>query len=287
MSVAHRQHDLMDVESLGTLFVVGTPIGNLDDLSSRARRVLGAVDLIACEDTRRTGRLLSSIGVDRPLIPYHDHNETEQAEVLLKRLNSGESVALVSDAGIPTISDPGLTLVRAASAQGVTVTTVPGPNAALAALSISGLATDRFVFEGFLPRRASQRDARLESLAAETRTLIFYEAVHRVEATLAALEACFGADRSAAIARELTKLHEQVATGSLATLKIRLGTEIPLKGEFVLLVAGREADEAASDAEVERIFAILARELPAKTAVAMTAEITGRSRNDVYRLTRT
>lgn len=277
----------MNVESPGTLFVVGTPIGNLDDLSSRARRVLGAADLIACEDTRRTGRLLSSIGVDRPLMPYHDHNENEQTEVLLGRLKGGESVALVSDAGIPTISDPGLTLVRAASAQGVPVTTVPGPSAAMSALSISGLATDRFVFEGFLPRRAGQRDARLESLAAETRTLIFYEAVHRVAATLAALEERFGGDRSAVIARELTKLHEQIATGTLAALNSRLGSEIPLKGEFVLLVAGRETEDAAGDAEVERIFALLARELPAKAAVAATAEITGRSRNAVYRLTRT
>ena len=277
----------MNVESPGTLFVVGTPIGNLDDLSSRARKVLGTVDLIACEDTRRTGRLLSSIGVERPLTPYHDHNEKEQTERLLGRLTSGESVALVSDAGIPTISDPGLTLVRAASDQGVPVATVPGPNAALAALSISGLATDRFVFEGFLPRRAGQRDARLESLVAETRTMIFYEAVHRVEATIAALEACFGAERPAAVARELTKLHEQIATGTLATLRSRLGSEIPLKGEFVLLVAGRDESDAASDAEVERIFAILAREMSSKAAVSATAEITGRTRNAVYRLTRT
>ncbi len=277
----------MNAESPGTLFVVGTPIGNLDDLSSRARSVLGAVDLIACEDTRRTGRLLSSIGVDRALIPYHDHNEDEQTVVLVERLQGGESVALVSDAGIPTISDPGLKLVRAATARGVPVVTVPGPNAALAALSISGLATDRFVFEGFLPRRAGQRDTRLESLAAETRTMVFYEAVHRVSATLEALAEHFGADRPAAIARELTKLHEQVATGTLEALKTRLGDDIPLKGEFVLLVAGREGDDAASDAEVERIFSILARQLPAKTAVAATAEITGHSRNDVYRLTRT
>ncbi len=277
----------MNVESTGTLFVVGTPIGNLDDLSSRARSVLGAVDLIACEDTRRTGRLLSSIGVDRPLIPYHDHNEDEQTEVLLARLAGGESVALVSDAGLPTISDPGLKLVRAAPARGVPVATVPGPSAALAALSIAGLATDRFVFEGFLPRRAGPRDARLESLAVETRTMIFYEAVHRVAATLAVFAARFGADRPAAIARELTKLHEQLATGTLATLTDRLGSGIPLKGEFVILVAGRERDDAASDAEVERIFSILARELPAKTAVAATAEITGHSRNAVYRLTRT
>ena len=277
----------MDVESPGTLFVVGTPIGNLDDLSSRARSVLGAVDLIACEDTRRTGRLLSSIGVDRPLIPYHDHNEQEQAEALIGRLKSGESVALVSDAGIPTISDPGLTLVRATSVQGVPVTIIPGPNAAIAALSLSGLATDRFVFEGFLPRRGGQRDARLESLAMETRTMIFYEAVHRVATTLAALAEHFGAHRPAAIARELTKLHEQVATGTLAELRSQLGSEIPLKGEFVLLVAGRDGNDVAGDVEVERVYTILARELPAKTAVTVTAEITGQSRNAVYRLTRT
>ncbi len=266
--------------------MVGTPIGNLDDLSLRARSILGAVDLIAAEDTRRTRGLLSSIELNGPLIALHEHNEEQETPTLIARLKQGESLALVSDAGVPTISDPGLRLVRAALAENLPVVTVPGPNAAVAALSIAGLATDRFVFEGFLPRRGGQRREHLDLLSAETRTMVFYEAVHRVVETLEALMARFGPNRSAAIARELTKLHEQVATGTLAELASQLGDDIPLKGEFVLLVAGRPGADSATAAEVERVFAILTPDLSAKAAVAATAEITGLSRNEIYRLTR-
>jgi len=276
----------MNAVSSGTLYVVGTPIGNLDDLSARARDVLGAVDLIAAEDTRRTGRLLSSISVNGTLIAYHEHNERQQTPALIARLEKGDSLALVSDAGMPTISDPGLRLVRAALAEDLPVVTVPGPTAAVAALTIAGLATDRFVFEGFLPRRSGPRRQRLELLQNETRTMIFYEAVHRITETIEMLKELFGSDRQAAIARELTKLHEQIYAGTLAELSSELGEGIPLKGEFVLLVAGSAEILSVPAAEAVRIFTILSAEVSAKAAVALAAEITGLSRNDVYRLTR-
>ena len=276
----------MSAESSGTLYVVGTPIGNLDDLSSRARSVLGAVDLIAAEDTRRTRGLLWSINLNTTLIAYHEHNELQQTPALIARLQQGESLALVSDAGMPSISDPGLRLVRAALAEKLPVVSVPGPSAAVAALTISGLATDRFVFEGFLPRRSGPKRQRLDALLTESRTMVFYEAVHRIAATLEALEGLFGPDRPAVIARELTKLHEQLSTGSLAELRSQLGGEIPLKGEFVLLVAGGPDVASTTAAEARRIFAILSDELSAKAAVAVTAEISRLSRNEVYRLTR-
>jgi 16S rRNA (cytidine1402-2'-O)-methyltransferase len=276
----------MNEATSGTLYVVGTPIGNLDDLSPRARSVLGAVDLIAAEDTRRTRRLLSSIGVNCKLIGYHDHNEREQTPGLVNRLQRGESLALVSDAGMPSISDPGIRLVRAALAADLAVVTVPGASAAAAALTISGLATDRYVFEGFLPRRGAARKQRLEALRSESRTMIFYEAVHRVGEAIDALVEVFGANRQAALARELTKIHEQLQTGTLAELRACLDNTIPLKGEFVLLVAGCGELASASEAEAIRIFALLSKEVSAKSAVALSAEITGLSRNEVYRLTR-
>ncbi len=276
----------MSATSSGTLYVVGTPIGNLGDLSFRARSVLGAVDLIAAEDTRRTRGLLSSIALNATLIAYHEHNEQQQTPVLIARLQQGDSLALVSDAGMPSISDPGLRLVRAALAEKLPVVSVPGPSAAVAALTICGLATDRFVFEGFLPRRSGPKRERVDALLTESRTMIFYEAVHRVAATLETLAGLFGPDRPAAIARELTKLYERVYTGTLAELRSQLGKEIPLKGEFVLLVAGSSEVRSATAAEAQRVFAILSSELSAKVAVALTAEITGLGRNDVYRLTR-
>ena len=276
----------MNAVSSGTLYVVGTPIGNLDDLSLRARNVLGAVDLIVAEDTRRTRGLLSSIGLKRTLIAYHEHNERQRTPDLIARLAAGESLALVSDAGMPTISDPGVRLVRAALAESIPVVSVPGPSAETAALSISGLATDRFAFEGFLPRRSGARRERLGLLLAESRTMIFYESVHRLREAVVALAEAFGATRQAVIARELTKLHESVYRGTLAELASRLGEDIPLKGEFVVLVAGRTDIETASAAEVQRVFSILNNGTTAKEAVALTAKITGLSRNEVYQLTR-
>jgi len=268
----------------GTLYVVGTPIGNLDDLSPRARDVLGRVSAIAAEDTRRTSGLLSTIGLKKPLIAFHEHNEDRRADGLLERLAQGESLAIVSDAGMPLISDPGWRLVERALEAGIDVRAVPGPSAVTAALSVSGLPTDRYVFEGFLPRRAQARDARLEALAAEERTLVFFESVHRMPETIAALVRAFGADRRACVGRELTKVHEQVFRGSLETVAAALGTSIPLLGEFVLVIEGRAAGGDASALDVKRVFDVLRRELPPGRAAALTAELTGVSRNEVYKL---
>ncbi|WP_428100902.1 16S rRNA (cytidine(1402)-2'-O)-methyltransferase [Candidatus Rariloculus sp.] len=270
----------------GTLHIVGTPIGNLKDLSLRAREVLGAVDLIAAEDTRRTRGLLSSIGLKATLIAYHDHNEAERAPHLLDRLLDGESVALVSDAGTPLISDPGWRLVRTALARGIAVVSVPGPSAVSAALSVCGLPTDRFVFEGFLPRRKRQRAERLGALLSEGRTMVFFESVHRLTDTLRMLSEQFGGQREAAIARELTKAHECVYTGSLAELNSRLGVEIPLLGEFVVVVAGAHVIHSPEEAEALRVFSLLCAVLPPDKAVSLSARITGLPRNAVYRLTR-
>lgn len=276
----------MSTDTTGTLYVVGTPIGNLDDLSPRARRILDEVDLIAAEDTRRTRGLLSSIQVKSRLIAYHEHNEAQQAPGLVARLREGESIALVSDAGAPLLSDPGIVVVQAAHEAGIPVVSVPGPSALTAALSVAGLPTDCFVFEGFLPRRPGPRRSRLASLARESRTLVFYESVHRLSDTLAALEEHFGSDRQAVVGRELTKVHESLYLGTLGELRERLGAGIPLKGEFVVLVAGDRGRRSADDSEVARVFEILAGEVPAKTAIALTVKITGASRNQVYALTR-
>jgi len=273
-------------DARGTLYVIGTPIGNLGDLSPRARDVLAKADVIAAEDTRRTRGLLSRIGLNARVIAYHEHNEEQRVPELLEHLGSGESIALVSDAGTPLISDPGLRLVRAAHARGFEVTSVPGPSAVMAALSVAGLATDRFVFEGFLPRRAAARAEHLQSLGAEHRTMVFFEAVHRLTDTLQALVAQFGAQRPAAVARELTKVHEQVATGTLGQIHARLGADIPLLGEFVLIVAGKTANAEPDEERVRGIFALLSAELAPNKAVALTAAITGQPRNTVYRLTR-
>ncbi|HEX5420996.1 MAG TPA: 16S rRNA (cytidine(1402)-2'-O)-methyltransferase [Gammaproteobacteria bacterium] len=272
-------------EGAGTLYVVGTPIGNLQDLSPRAREVLGRADVVAAEDTRRTRILLSSIGVETPLIAFHEHNEQEQAGRLLRLLAEGQSLALVSDAGMPLVSDPGFKLVRAAREAGFSVQVVPGPCAVTAALCVSGLPTDRFTFEGFLPRKAAARAARLEALASEPRTMVFFESVHRLREALAALVESFGPQRPAALARELTKVHEQVFAGTLYDLAQALGAGIPELGEIVIVVAGAEAPPA-EEAEAARVFAVLSKALPPSEAVALTAELTGLPRNRVYRLTR-
>jgi 16S rRNA (cytidine1402-2'-O)-methyltransferase len=273
-------------ESVGILYVIATPIGNLADLGARAGELLGAADLVVAEDTRRAGRLLGHLGLDRKIVSLHEHNEEAQTPKLLSELKRGRRLALISDAGTPLVSDPGLKLVAGARAAGLTVVSVPGPSAVTAALSIAGLATDRFAFEGFLPRRQKQRQARLEGLKREQRTLVFFEAVHRIEPTLDDMIGVFGADRPAAIARELTKLHEQIENGTLGELRAALGGTVPLLGEFVIVVAGAGPPLAADDDEIRRVYDILLGELPPSRAVALCARITGRSRNDVYALTR-
>ena len=270
----------------GKLYVVGTPIGNLDDLTPRAREVLANADVIAAEDTRRTRGLLSRIGVEAKLIAYHAHNERERAAELLDRLAAGASVALVSDAGTPLISDPGLRLVQAARERNLDVVPVPGPSAAIVALCASGLPTDRFVFEGFLPRTAGARAQRLRELRHERRTLVFYEAVHRLAETLAALAEHFGADRQAVLARELTKLHEQIRAGTLAELAAALGADVPLLGEFVVLVAGNPTETSPDETRAREIYAALSTELDPTKALHLTSTLTGIKRNALYKLLR-
>lgn len=276
----------MSSTSTGTLYVVATPIGNLEDISPRACRVLESVDLIAAEDTRRTRGLLSKFDVGTPTISCHDHNEARQTPRILERLQRGESVALVSDAGTPLLSDPGLLLVRAAHDAGVPVVSVPGPSALAAALSVAGESTGRFVFEGFLPRRPGPRRRRLERLAGDAATVVLFESVHRIRETMNELTAQFGPARRASLVRELTKLHERVHRGTLATLTEQLGGEIPLKGEFVLVIAGADGETGPGDREILRVFDLLAVEVSNRAAAALAARILGVSRNRVYRLTR-
>ena len=266
-----------------TLHVVATPIGNLGDLSPRAQQVLREVAAVCAEDTRRSGQLLAHFGIGTPLLALHEHNEQQLAERLVARLLAGESLALVSDAGTPLVSDPGYRLVRAARAAGVKVSPVPGPSALVAALSVAGLPSDRFTFEGFLPAKASARRERLAALAGEPRTLVFYESSHRIEESLADLRAAFGDDRPAVLARELTKLFETVLDGTLADLQARVAADADQrKGEFVLVVQGVGEDVDAKLAEGRRVHAILARQLPPSTAAKLAAEITGAPRKALY-----
>ena len=266
-----------------TLHVVATPIGNLGDLSPRAQQVLRDVAAICAEDTRRSGQLLAHFGIGTPLLALHEHNEQQLAQRLVARLLAGESLALVSDAGTPLVSDPGYRLVKAAREAGVKVSPVPGPSALIAALSVAGLPSDRFAFEGFLPAKASARRERLAELAGEPRTLVFYESSHRIEESLADLAAAFGGERPAALARELTKLFETVLDGGLADLHARVVAEPDQrKGEFVLVVQGVGEDADARLAEGRRVHAILARQLPPSAAAKLAAEITGAPRKALY-----
>lgn len=270
----------------GTLWIVATPIGNLDDLAPRAVAVLRGVAVVACEDTRHSATLFARCGIATPSVPLHEHNEREATERLLARLQAGDSVALVSDAGTPLVSDPGYRLVAAARAAGVRVSTVPGPCALVAALSVSGLPTDRFCFEGFLPPRSGARRARLEALATEARTLVLYESKHRIEECLEDLVAALGGERRASVARELTKVHETVLYGTLAELRARVAGDAEQRlGEFVLVVEGAPADvEAARLREGERVFRLLVAEMPGSRAAKLAAAITGAPRNALYRL---
>jgi len=267
----------------GTLHVVATPIGNLADLSPRALDTLREVAAICAEDTRHTRQLLAHFGVERPLLALHEHNEAELAQTLVARLAAGESLALVSDAGTPLVSDPGFRLVRAAREAGIRVSPVPGPSALIAALSVAGLPSDRFAFEGFLPAKAGARRDRLAALAGEPRTLVFYESSHRIADTLTDCAAAFGADRPAVLARELTKLFETVLDGDLAALQARVEADAnQRKGEFVLLVQGAGEDADARIAEGRRVYALLAAELKPSLAAKLAAEITGAPRKALY-----
>jgi len=274
------------VNAPGTLLVVATPIGNLADLSPRARETLERAAIIAAEDTRHTRALLQAMGVGTPLLSLHAHNEAQRVPELLARLAAGEDVALVSDAGTPLLSDPGFELVSRAAAAGFAVHTIPGPSAITAALAVAGLPTHRFCFEGFLPARAAERRAALAGLAHEVRTLVFFEAPHRIQATLADLAAQFGAGRRAAVARELTKTHETLYRGTLGELAARAAAEENFaRGELTLVVHGAAPEAAAVDgAELERTMEILLRELPPGRAAATAAALTGATRAAAYAL---
>ncbi len=268
----------------GTLWVVATPIGNLDDISLRALKVLREVVVIAAEDTRHSRTLLQHHGIDTPMLAVHDHNERTALDSVLERLASGEDVALVSDAGTPLISDPGFRLVRAAREQEYPVVAVPGACAAVAALSVAGLPTDRFVFEGFLPAKAAARRARITALAAETRTLVLYESSHRVAQCLDNLAAILGHDRPAVLVRELTKMHETVLSMPLAELAARVAADPnQQRGEIVLLIAGHEAGDGGERlAEGRRVQGILAAHLPPAKAAKLAAAISGAPRKALY-----
>jgi 16S rRNA (cytidine1402-2'-O)-methyltransferase len=268
---------------------VATPIGNLGDLSARARETLAGAALIAAEDTRHTGVLLKAFGISTPMISLHDHNEAQRAPALVERLRGGASLALVSDAGTPAISDPGFDLVRACAAAGIEVVAVPGACALVAALSIAALPTDRFCFEGFLPARGAARRARLSDVSAEQRTLVFYESPHRIEETLADCAEHLGPTREAALAREITKLHESLYRGSLAQLADRAASDTHLsRGEIVLVIAGA-APEVASQGDdghggaLDRALKVLLEELPLKQAAHLAARIAAVRDNEAYK----
>jgi len=274
----------VDEPSGGALYVVATPIGNLSDMSQRAVEVLNKVDRIAAEDTRRTGRLLQHYAIQTPMVALHEHNERELAPGLVKQIGEGQTLALVSDAGTPLISDPGYRLVRLAREAGVNIIPVPGPSALITALSASGLPTDHFVFEGFLPSRQTARKARLGALRSEPRTLVFYEASHRIVDCLKDMLVVYGVERRAVLARELTKQFETIRDGTLQEL-VRWISDDPnqQKGEFVVIVEGEQANEAhAVDAEAERVLNLLLDELPIKTAAKLAARITGVNKRALY-----
>ena len=267
----------------GTLHVVAPPIGPLGDLSPRAQQALRDVAAVCAEDTRHTRRLLGHFGIEAELVALHEHNEQQQAARLVERLQAGESLALVSDAGTPLVSDPGFRLVRAAREAGVRVSPVPGPSALIAALSVAGVASDRFAFEGFLPARAGARRERLQRLAGEPRTLIFYEASHRIAETLEDMAGAFGAERRAVLARELPKLFETVLDGTLAALLERVRQDPDQrKGEFVVVVEGAGDDADAALAEGRRVYRLLNAHLPPSTAARLAAELTGAPRKALY-----
>jgi len=271
----------------GTLWIVATPIGNLEDLSARARRVLGEVDLVLCEDTRHSGRLLAAFGVKARLAAVHEHNEEREAPALVARLLAGETMALISDAGTPLLSDPGFRLVRAAAEAGVTVSPVPGPSAVLAALSVAGLPTDRFVFEGFLPARQAARRARLDALAEESRTLVLFEAGNRVAALLGDAAAALGPERHATVARELTKLHETLYRGLLGELATRLAADPDAqRGESVVVIAGcaMAVDPEGDEGLLGRLLPPLLEELPPSRAVRIAAKLSGVPRRRAYEI---
>lgn len=275
---------MIENSAIGTLYIVATPIGNLEDITNRALRILREVDLIAAEDTRHTTKLLQHFAINTSLKPCHDHNEREQQNYFVQILLAGKNIALVSDAGTPLISDPGFHLVREAQQQGIKVVPIPGACAVIAALSAAGLPSDRFSFEGFLPAKSTARKNTLETLKEEPRTLIFYEAPHRLLESLQDLVATFGENRQAVLARELTKTFETIKNSTLVELTEWVKADSnQQRGECVLLVEGWKTPEQADiSQETVRVLKVLLAELPVKQAAALAAEITGERKNKLY-----
>lgn len=269
----------------GVLYVVATPIGNMEDISRRAERILNEVDLILAEDTRHSGHLLKQLVISTPTQSLHDHNELDRVPMIIRELQNGKNLALISDAGTPLISDPGYHLIDALQQQGLRVCPIPGASAVITALSAAGLASDRFSFEGFLPAKRVNRKDTYSELLNETRTLIFYESPHRIMESLADAIDIFGGDRLAAIARELTKLHEDIKRGTLQDLYTWLqeNTE-KQRGEFVLMISGNGEPVREEELEVRRILSVLLKELPTKKAAEMAADITGQKKNQLYQM---
>ena len=267
----------MSIVQPGILYIVATPIGNLDDITLRAKAILSEVDAIAAEDTRHSRPLLNHLGINTPLFALHEHNEEQKSAQVIERLQRGESIALISDAGTPLISDPGYHLVKVAHQAGIVVTPIPGDSAMVTARSVGGLATDRFCFEGFLSAKSGARRDRLNNLVDEPRTLIFYESSHRVVATLTDMVEIFGGERESTLARELTKKFETVRQAPLAELKAFVSEDTnQQKGEFVILIAGKKRNQSDTiDGESRRIIDLLGDELPVKQASKLAAEITG------------
>lgn len=273
-------------ELKGTLYVVATPIGNLDDLSPRAARTLASVDVVAAEDTRHSGRLLSHLGIQKRMVALHDHNEKDRTAGILTELQAGRDVALISDAGTPLISDPGYVLVREARAAGHRVSPIPGPCALVVALSVAGLPTDRFLYVGFLPAKRSGRRASLEVLSSEVATLVFYESPHRIMESVRDIADVLGSDREIVLGREITKTFETFYSGSVADVLAELERDPHgNRGEFVVMVRGAAAQagsEEAATMDVDRMLRVLLAELPVKKVAKMASELTGLSKNELY-----
>ena len=268
---------------VGTFYVVATPIGNLADLTERAKQVLTSVDVIACEDTRHTAKLLQHLGLRKPLLSVHEHNERERVEQIARHLEQGQSMALVSDAGTPLISDPGYPLVQALRARGLNVSPIPGVSAIITALSAAGLPTDRFTFEGFLPHKSGAKREKLLAQEQEARTLVYYESKHRILDTLDVMADVFGAERQACVARELTKTFETFYHGTLPDILSQLQADADQqKGEFVVMIAGNPNPAPASEVDSNKLFRLLLAELPPKKAAAIIADLTGENKKELY-----
>jgi 16S rRNA (cytidine1402-2'-O)-methyltransferase len=273
----------MDSNRTGVLTIVATPIGNLNDMVPRAVQTLQSVSLIACEDTRHSKKLLNHFNIDKPCVAYHDHGDRQMLEKLLLRLENGEDIALVSDAGTPLISDPGYRIVAEARARGIIVLPIPGACAAIAALSVSGLPTDRFLFGGFLPAKTAQRKTTLDEYKTATETLVFYEAPHRILETVIDMIEVFGPHRQGFLAREISKAFETFLQGSLEQLQLQISVDSnQQRGEIVLVIAGAEEKTASTSVSAEKVLKLLLKELPASKAASLTAKICGADKKAMY-----